>query len=122
MNKSCENCIYSGQPITSAVCGYCGMELNNYMPKTDKYTTMIVEEFEYDEGLGGKEEVNHPSRYNSNKYECIDVMVDVFGEEETAAFCKLNAFKYIWREKHKGGAEDIDKAIWYLSKYKELIE
>lgn len=122
MDKSCDTCIYSGQPITSAVCVSCGMERNNYMPKTDKYTTMTVEEFEYAEGFGGKEEVNHPTRYNSNKYECIDVMVDVFGEEETAAFCKLNAFKYIWREKRKGGVEDIDKAIWYLNKYKELIE
>ena len=123
MDKSCENCIYSDQPVTCVVCSYCGMDLNNYMPKTSKYTAVTVddlkgtiEETEY------KEEVNHPTRYNSNKYECIDVMVDVFGKEEAAAFCKLNAFKYIWREKHKGGVEDIDKAIWYLSKYKELIE
>lgn len=123
MNESCENCIYSDQPAICAVCIFCGTELNNYMPKTNKYTAVTVDDLEGTiEEAEYKEEVNHPTRYNSSKYECIDVMVDVFGKEEAAAFCKLNAFKYIWREKHKGGAEDIDKAVWYLNKYKELIE
>lgn len=123
MNKSCENCIYSDQPVTCAICDCCGTELNNYMPKTSKYTAVTVDDLKGTiEEVEYKEEVNHPTRYNSSKYECIDVMADVFGKEETAAFCKLNAFKYIWREKHKGGVEDIDKAIWYLNKYKELIE
>lgn len=33
MNKSCDNCIYSDQPVTSAECGSCGIDRNNYMPK-----------------------------------------------------------------------------------------
>jgi len=64
--------------------------------------------------------VNHPSHYNQGKYECIDVMVDVFGEEATKNFCFLNAFKYLWRSKDKNGEEDIKKAIWYLNKYLEV--
>lgn len=36
MDKSCDTCIYSGQPVTSAVCGSCGMERNNYMPKLNQ--------------------------------------------------------------------------------------
>lgn len=68
------------------------------------------------------EKVNHPSHYNMGKYECIDVMEDVFGVEAVGNFCMLNAFKYLYRHKHKGGAEDIKKAVWYLNKYIELEE
>lgn len=67
-----------------------------------------------------KEAVNHPEHYNQGTYECIDVMVDVFGEAAVRDFCLLNAFKYVWRAQNKNGNEDIEKAIWYLSKYKEL--
>ena len=61
--------------------------------------------------------VNHPKHYNSGKYECIDVMKDIFGEEAVKNFCLLNAFKYLWRSDHKNGKEDIRKAIWYLEEY-----
>lgn len=67
------------------------------------------------------ENVNHPSHYTPGRFECIDVMEDVFGAEETKAFCKLNAFKYLYRAEHKGKAlEDVDKAIWYLKKHQEI--
>lgn len=68
------------------------------------------------------ENVNHPNHYKGNKYECIDVMVEIFGVEYTKSFCLLNAFKYLWRcnQKHDKPDEDIRKAIWYLVKYLEL--
>ena len=70
-----------------------------------------------------EENVNHPSHYNHGKLECIDIMEDVFGINETKAFCKLNAFKYIVRAELKGNeVEDIDKALWYLNKHQELIK
>ena len=69
------------------------------------------------------EEVNHPDHYNNGKYECIEVMAEIFGIEKTQTFCELNAFKYLWRSEHKGKkAVDVDKANWYLNKYKELEE
>lgn len=68
------------------------------------------------------EEINHPTRYAGGKYECIDVMTDVFGVDAVKSFCKLNAFKYLWREEKKGGIEDAKKAIWYLEKFIELGE
>lgn len=69
------------------------------------------------------EEVNHPQRYaGGGKYECIDVMTDVFGVDALRNFCKLNAFKYLWREQNKNGVEDIKKAVWYLNKLIELSE
>ena len=60
--------------------------------------------------------INHPSHYNSNlahcecgrKIECIDIT-------RNFDFVLGNALKYIWRSEHKNGAEDIQKAIWYLN-------
>jgi len=67
--------------------------------------------------------VNHPSHYSKqNGVECIDAMISAFGIKDTATFCKLNAFKYIWRSNHKGkDQEDMQKADWYLDKYNELM-
>ena len=68
------------------------------------------------------EQVNHPQHYKSGGIECIDAMEAAFGKEEVASFCKLNAFKYIWRSNHKGKcAEDMEKAEWYIRKYNELL-
>jgi hypothetical protein len=63
--------------------------------------------------------IDHPSHYAGEKYECIEVMREVFGEEATKHFCICNAFKYLWRcgKKHESPDEDIKKAIWYLNKY-----
>ena len=69
-----------------------------------------------------KEEINHPDRYKSGKFECIDIMLDVFGADAVKHFCILNAFKYIWRAEKKNGVEDIKKAVWYLNKCIELEE
>jgi hypothetical protein len=68
--------------------------------------------------------VNNPGHYQSMvadlNIDCITAMRAAFGNYETAVFCKLNAFKYVWRASSKNGNEDIDKASWYLSKYREL--
>lgn len=63
--------------------------------------------------------IDHPSHYAGEKYECIEVMREVFGDEAVRHFCLLNAFKYLWRcgKKHESPDEDIKKDIWYLNKY-----
>lgn len=68
------------------------------------------------------ETVNHPEHYATGKYECIDVMVEAIGLEDTKGFCLCNAFKYIYRctKKHDDTTEDVKKAIWYLNKFLEL--
>ena len=58
--------------------------------------------------------VVHPNHYNSGKYECIEVMREVFGEEAVKLFCAMNAFKYLWRYNKKNGEEDVAKACNYL--------
>lgn len=68
-----------------------------------------------------KEMVNSPSHYNQGKIECIDAMVENYGKEATMVFCKLNAFKYMWRLGHKDSeVQEIGKIKWYLDKYLEL--
>ena len=70
------------------------------------------------------ENVNHPSHYQGS-IECIDAMVAAFGPEEVAIFCKLNAFKYIWRAgKKKGNSKkpDLQKSNWYINKGVELLK
>lgn len=66
--------------------------------------------------------VNHPSHYETGKFECIDIMLETQGEEAVKAFCVCNAFKYLHRQRRKGGVADIKKAKWCLDKYLELIE
>ena len=66
--------------------------------------------------------VNHPSHYKTGKFECIEVMQEVFGTEAVQNFCVCNAFKYLYRHRRKNGKEDIEKARWYINKYLELEE
>lgn len=63
-----------------------------------------------------KEMVNHPSHYNTTKYECIDEMIALFGFDDVEAFCKCNVYKYRYRASNKNGDEDIKKSEWYMSK------
>lgn len=56
----------------------------------------------------------NPDHYRTEGIECIDAMRAAFGDEALASFCKLNAFKYMWRAESKGGYEDLSKASWYL--------
>ena len=71
---------------------------------------------------GKPDNVNHPAHYESQtSLECIDVMEIAFGGNAVGDFCLCNAFKYLWRYKHKGGVEDVKKAKWYLDRF-EVIE
>lgn len=66
--------------------------------------------------------VEHPKHYTNGSIECIDAMISAFGKEAVMIYCRVNAFKYIWRSDLKGHVEDIQKAAWYLRKYLELTE
>lgn len=66
--------------------------------------------------------VNHPSHYETGKFECIEVMLEALGYDAVRDFCICNAFKYLYRHKRKNGYEDIKKAQWYLNKYIEITE
>lgn len=60
--------------------------------------------------------VNHPLHYTEGKIECIEYIEDKLTPEEYRGYIKGNVLKYITREKHKNGDEDIRKAKWYLDR------
>jgi hypothetical protein len=61
-----------------------------------------------------QESVYNPPHYKQGAIECIEAIQSALTEEEFRGYCKGNAMKYIWREKHKGGTESLEKAAWYL--------
>lgn len=58
--------------------------------------------------------VNSPSHYTTGEVECIDAIQSALTVEEWRGYLKGNIFKYIWRERHKGGGVSVAKAEWYL--------
>lgn len=63
-----------------------------------------------------KDMVNHPDHYTSGKIEVIDIMEDQLSPEEYRGYIKGQVIKYITRESHKNGLEDLKKAQWYLNR------
>ena len=47
------------------------------------------------------EQVNHPQHYTTYDVETLDMMIRIWGVQETISLCKLNAFKYRMRAGHK---------------------
>lgn len=96
--KFCRTCEHWRVNAYAEPCCSC-KEYSNYVP------------------VAVEDNVNHPAHYESKtSIECIDAMELAFGADAIICFCLGNAFKYIWRHKHKGGAEDLAKARWYLDK------
>ena len=63
--------------------------------------------------------VNHPSHYTDGNIEVID-----FIEDKNLPYHLGNAVKYISRAGKKDPektAEDLQKAVWYLNRYIELL-
>jgi hypothetical protein len=63
-----------------------------------------------------KDMVNSPDHYTQGGIETIDAIEAALTPEEFRGYCKGNALKYIWRERHKGRNESLEKAIWYLNR------
>lgn len=103
---ACNNCIHNGAKSDDKV--------DNFVPLKDVAPSVNEKPV--------NDNVNHPSHYATGKYECIDVMLEIFGVEAVKTFCLLNAFKYNYRSGRKNGLEDIQKAKWYIDKYIELSE
>ena len=102
--KDCDTCTHEAKLGIEKPCRDC-WKGDNWEPKKPE-----------------PDNVNHPAHYESQtSLECIDVMEIAFGQEAVAKFCLCNAFKYLWRHKHKGGAEDVQKAEWYLNHFESIM-
>ena len=62
--------------------------------------------------------VNNPPHYNKAGIETIQAIKAMLGEG-FKYYLQGNIMKYIWRYEYKDGAQDLEKAQWYLD---ELIE
>jgi hypothetical protein len=89
-------------------------------PDTMQIPQISRAEFEYhiyNPWKAGKKEPH----YNHQPIEVIDMMISIYGKEAVIHFCLLNSFKYRMRAGHKDDAvKDIEKAVWYEKKAKEL--
>ena len=63
--------------------------------------------------------VNSPPHYTQGGIETIDAIRAALTPEEFRGYCKGSVLAYVWRERHKGGDEDLGKSIWYLN---QLLE
>ena len=66
--------------------------------------------------------VNHPQHYTAGKIEVIRIMEDQLSSEEYRGYIKGQVIKYITREAHKNGLEDLKKAAWYLNRLIQKLE
>lgn len=66
----------------------------------------------------------HPDHYKlSDGREVIDEMIILFGRERVADWCRLTAYKYLYRHGNKKGESadtDLKKMDYYLAKAEEL--
>ena len=66
--------------------------------------------------------INQPPHYRQGEIECIDAIEAALTPEEFRGYCKGNAIKYIWRERHKGQDSSLAKAAWYLARLLGKLE
>jgi len=64
-------------------------------------------------------DIDSPSHYTQGGIECIDAIRAALTDEEFRGYCKGNMLKYVWRERHKGGDQDLEKAVAYERFLKE---
>ena len=102
--KDCDTCAHEAKLVMENPCRDC-WKGDNWEPKKPE-----------------ADNINHPAHYESQaSLECIDVMEIAFGADAVGNFCLCNAFKYLWRYKHKGGNEDVKKAEWYLNHFESIM-
>ena len=110
--RKCKNCSYWDVDYNKFPCSICSFNFFDADPRHKMYSSQW-------EKAQDDNAVNHPAHYQG-KHECIDEMIALFGVEAVKSFCKCNVYKYHYRADRKNGAEDIDKANWYMDKLMEL--
>ena len=116
----CENCLFMNIDVNRKALS-SALE-SGIFPETHTEREVDPETEDADLDALASDPVSHPAHYCVGGVECIDVMERVFGTEAVKTFCRLNAFKYLFRSENKNGRQDIDKVHWYTGKYGELCD
>ena len=82
---------------------------------TNEVTEITNDLLTLQECITVEDKVNHPNHYTSGAIEVIDYIKDQLTPEEFRGAMKFNIIKYVSREKHKNGDEDLEKAQFYLN-------
>jgi len=86
-------------------------KLDRHFTATFKLDTSSIDEVnEVDDN------VNHPAHYTMGRIETIEAISAALGDEGFQSYCAGNVLKYVWRYRHKGGKESLEKARWYLDR------
>lgn len=108
---------YTGVNITE--------ESLDFEPKEEEVLRGITAESLNFEESPKPDAVNHPSHYNATNIEVIDKLEDLASkyDDPVEAYLVSTAAKYLERAPFKGNkAQDIAKAIWYLSRLRDRME
>ena len=73
----------------------------------------------FDDAPAKPDMVNSPPHYTQGGIETIEAIRAALTPEEFRGYCKGSVLAYVWRERHKGGDEDLGKSVWYLNKLLE---
>ena len=118
MGKHCSDCQLSGD--TCKCCRAISFT-SNENGKYDMSDEEVIKAYRIVFPSGEPDMVNHPKHYNrEGAMECIEEMIVVFGIVPTYHFCRLNAWKYRYRQNDKGGLLDMEKSDNYIRKAAEL--
>lgn len=60
--------------------------------------------------------VSKPLHYNKGGIECLAAIEASMSFDEFMGYLKGNILKYLWRWRDKGGTQDLEKALSYLSR------
>lgn len=84
--------------------------------KTGHYFGVTEEQEEQEKPEKRADNIDHPQHYQLPGLPCesIEVIRAVLGDEGFQKFCRGNALKYLIRADHKGGTEDLKKAVKYI--------
>ena len=66
--------------------------------------------------------VNSPPHYTEGAIECIDAIRAALSDDEYRGYLKGAILKYVWRERHKNGLQDIQKLGWYANELAAFIK
>ena len=102
-------CIYGDKPQAAINACKHILEINDQPKWTERLTD------NEDEAALLEDLVHHPYHYSGQgKIECIEVLEQLAADGHD--FRVLNAMKYLWRYRHKGGTESLEKAIWFIER------
>ena len=69
---------------------------------------------------GSNDNVTRPNHYHTGNVDVIEFSKENFSKEESKGFYRISAIKYITRYDKKNGIEDLEKAIDFINRLKEL--